>query len=130
MFDFSSYYETGDYLVEIPNESNIRSGISRYYYAVFCSARNYLVETMDETEFIDGFRIHKRICDRLILSHDDTEVSIGERLIFLKELRNKADYDWRLDFEYFKENLSGVQKDSKLILEQIDALRSSPPFVL
>lgn len=130
MFDFSSYYGTGDYLVKIPNESNIRSGISRYYYAGFCSARNYFVETMDETEFIDGFKIHKRICDRLIDSQNDTEASIGEKLNFLKELRNEADYDWRLDCKYFEQRLSAVQKDSKHILEQINALRTSPPFEL
>lgn len=117
-----------DYLVKIPTEANIRSGISRYYYAGLCCVRNYLVETMNETEFINGFRIHKRICDRLINSQDDTEASIGEKLIYLKELRNNADYDWGFDFEYFNENLSNVQNDSKLIIDQIQSLRNSPPF--
>lgn len=86
MFDFSLYCGVADYLVKIPTEANIRSGISRYYYAGLCCVRNYLVETMNETEFINGFRIHKRICDRLINSQDDTEASIGEKLIFLKNL--------------------------------------------
>ena len=130
MFDFSNYYDTADYLTKLPNESNIRSGISRYYYAGFCSVRNYLVEIMDETEFIDGFKIHKRVCDRLIQSQDDTEASIGEKLNFLKELRNESDYDWRLDLDYFNENLGTVKKDSKQILEQIEALKTSPPFEL
>lgn len=85
---------------------------------------------MDETEFIDGFKIHKRVCDRLIQSQDDTEASIGEKLNFLKELRNEADYDWRLDLDYFNENLGTVKKDSKQILEQIEALKTSPPFEL
>lgn len=130
MFDFSNYYDTGDYLAKMPNESNIRSGISRYYYAGFCSVRNYLVEIMDETEFVGGYNIHKRICNRLIQSQNDTEASIGEKLNFLKELRNEADYDWRLDFDYFNNRLIVVQKDSKMILEQVDALKASPPFEL
>ena len=85
---------------------------------------------MNETEFINGFNIHKRICDRLINSCDDTEASIGEKLIQLKELRNNADYDWRLGLDYFNENLNNVQRDSKIILEQIEALRNSPPLEL
>ncbi len=130
MFDFSHYYDVGDYLINIPSEANIRSGISRYYYSGLCCVRRYLVETMNETEFINGFNIHKRICDRLINSCDDTEASIGEKLIQLKELRNNADYDWILGFDYFNENLNNVQRDSKIILEQIEALRNSPPLEL
>ena len=130
MFDFSKYYDSADYLVKIPNEANVRSGISRYYYAGFCTVRNYLVETMNESEFVMGHNIHRRICDRLIGSQDDTEAFIGEKLSDLKELRNEADYDWRLDLNHFKENLSSVQRDTKLILEQIDSLKTSPPFEL
>jgi hypothetical protein len=85
---------------------------------------------MNESEFVMGHNIHRRICDRLIGSQDDTEAFIGEKLSDLKELRNEADYDWRLDFNHFKESISSVQRDTKLILEQIDSLKTSPPFEL
>jgi hypothetical protein len=77
-----------------------------------------------------GHNIHRRTCDRLSGSHEDTEAFIGEKLSDLKELRNEADYDWRLDFNHFKESISSVQRDTKLILEQIDSLKTSPPFEL
>lgn len=128
MFDFSNYYDVGDYLANISEEAYIRSGISRYYYSGFCSVRNYLVETMGETEFNNGYNIHKRICDRLIDSEDDTEVSIGEKLGDLKELRNYADYDWSIDFDFFMVNLISVQRDSEIILEQVQALKNAPPY--
>ena len=103
MFDFAEFFDSADYLISLGGEANIRSGISRYYYSNLGSVRTYLVETMGEYEFADGFKIHKRVHNRLMSSDDDTEISIGEKLLDLKELRNAADYDWKLDLNHFDE---------------------------
>lgn len=130
MFDFSCFYDVAESLVGNCDEASIRSGISRYYYSGFGPVRRYLIEEMDEIEFKNGFKIHKRIIDRLIFSKDNTEVSIGEKLIELKELRNNADYDGDLDLMYFNEHLDDVERKSKEILEQVRALKNSPPYNL
>lgn len=130
MFDFSSFFDVAEDLVKKDDEARIRSGISRYYYSGFGSVRKYLIEVMNETEFRKGFKIHKRIIDRLIFSQDNTEVSIGEKLSDLKELRNDADYDWNLDLNHFEEHLDDVRKKSLEVIEQVDALKKSPPYNL
>lgn len=129
MFDFSDYYEVAEDLIKLDGEANIRSGISRYYYSGFGSARTYLVEVMGEVKFRNGHEIHKQVCERLINSKDNTEASIGEKLDDLKKIRNNADYDWNLDMDYFLNQLSIVQSYSSEIIEQINSLKSSPPFV-
>ena len=128
MFDFSSYFDVANDLAGNNGEKYIRSGIIRYYYAGFGHARIYLVENMGEVRFLDGKNIHKRICERLINSKDNTEASIGEKLDDLKKIRNDADYDWNLDEEYFRNRLMMVQKDSKEIIEQVNSLKNSPPY--
>ena len=130
MFDFQEFFVSAEKLVELGGEANVRSGISRYYYSDLGSVRIYLVEVMGENEFLDGHRIHKRIYNRLIESDDNTEVSIGEKLLDLKELRNDADYDWKLDLNHFNEHLSEVQVKSEIILQEVEALRQSPPYKL
>ena len=128
MFDFSEYHDVGDYLALIKKEANIRSGISRYYYSGFGIARMYLIYDMNEYEFINRNDIHQRVCKRLMDSDDDTEASVGEKLDDLRQLRNEADYDWNLDWNYFLKKLSTVQKDSLDIINQINTLKKSPPF--
>ena len=130
MFDFARFFDVAENLVRKGDEANVRSGISRYYYSGFGPVRKYLIEEMNEIEFKRGFKIHKRIIDRLIFSKDNTEVSIGEKLIELKELRNNADYDWDLDLNYFNEHLNDVQRKSEDIIKQVEALKNSPPYDL
>ena len=130
MFDFARFFDVAENLVVNGDEANIRSGISRYYYSGFGSVRNYLIEVMNETEFREGFKIHKRVIDRLILSQDNTEVSIGEKLSDLKELRNDADYDWNLELRHFEQHLEDVKKKSSEVIEQVEALKRSPPYGL
>ena len=66
----------------------IRSAISRYYYSVFGSVRMYLVLFLNEFEFIDNFKVHSRICDRMSNSDDNTESEIGEKN--LVKVRNNS----------------------------------------
>lgn len=128
MFDFSNYFDVGEYLVLINNEGNIRSGISRYYYSGFGYARLYLINTLNEYEFVSGYEIHRKVCERLMNSKNPTEASIGEKLNELRIIRNDADYDWNLGIDYFNRKLASVQKKCLEIIEQIDSLKNSPPF--
>ena len=130
MFDFARFFDVAENLVRKNDEAHIRSGISRYYYSGFGLVRKYLIDEMNETEFRSGFKIHKRIIDRLIFSQDDTEVSIGEKLSDLKELRNDADYDWNLDLNHFEQHLEDVKIKSNEVIEQVEALKKSPPYRL
>lgn len=130
MFDFSRFFDVAENLIRKNDEANIRSGISRYYYSGFGLVRKYLIDEMNETEFRSGFKIHKRIIERLISSQDNTEVSIGEKLSDLKELRNDADYDWSLDMDYFQQHLDDVKMKSGEVIEQVEALKNSPPYNL
>ena len=60
-----------------------------------------------------------------------TEFSVGLILDKLRQLRNFADYDfYEKDSLFFKEKLDLVSKESKVGLEQIEALKNSPPFEL
>ena len=130
MFDFSSYYDVAEYLVKIDEEGNVRSGISRYYYSGFGFARYYLINVMHEYEFVSRHEIHQRVCERLMQSGDNTEASIGEKLEELRAIRNQADYDWKLGMEHFAERLPCIQKDSMEIIEQLNALKNTPPLKL
>lgn len=84
---------------------------------------------LNEFEFIDNFRVHSRICDRMNNSDDNTESEIGEILDDLREIRNYADYEWdKFDEDYFKKNLVKVRNNSKLALDEVESLKKSPPF--
>ena len=86
---------------------------------------------LNEFEFLDNFRVHSRICDRMSNSDDNTESEIGEILDDLREIRNYADYEWdNFDEEYFKKNLVKVRNNSKLALDEVESLKKSPPFKL
>lgn len=131
MFDFRKVKDVADYLALKDGEEYDRSAISRYYYTLFGSARIYLILVLGELDFVKGRNVHRRICDRLICSSDPTEHSLGITLDKLRQIRNFADYDWETkDFSYFEEKLDFVKKESRIGLEQIEALRNSPPLKL
>ena len=131
MFDFKKVFNVANYLAAMDGEEFNRSAISRYYYSVFCCARLYLILVLGENSFFDGNDIHKRVIMRLSNSNDSTEASIGYILDDLRYLRNLADYDWHeKDSSFFKQNLDFASKESKMGLEQVDALKASPPFEL
>ena len=131
MFDFSKFCEIGDILAQIDDEAYIRSAIGRYYYSILCCARIYLVEIKNEYEFRSKHNIHRKICDYLMSSKNDTEQSIGEILDELREIRGYADYDWEnKNYVFFASQLNDTKRNTKLVLDQINALKKSPPFDL
>lgn len=131
MYDFRKVWQVADYLAQLDSEEYVRSAISRYYYSLFGCVRIYLVVIRHEYSFEYGSDVHQRVCMRLKNSTDSTEHSLGKRLEKLRELRNLADYDWmRKDEEFFLKNISYVKNESLKGLNEVDALRQSPPFEL
>ena len=129
MFDFSKFSKVGDILSTYTEESFIRSAIGRYYYSIFCSARQYLVETKNKQYFLKRKNIHKEVCAELLKSNDLTENEIGVILEQLREIRNQADYDWLTrDYEYYEKSLIQAQNESEKALESLEALKKSPPL--
>lgn len=129
MFDFRKVRDVADYLDLMEGEEYDRSAISRYYYSLFGCTRLYLVLIMQETEFLYGKDVHRRICDRLKQSDNPTENALGRILDDLRDIRNYADYDWdEVDSSFFKKRLNFVKKESKMGLDQINALKNAPPY--
>ncbi|WP_407411108.1 hypothetical protein [Methanobrevibacter sp.] len=130
MFDYEEYKLVGDLLAQIEMECYQRSAISRYYYALFNPVRSYLIFVLNEFDFIRGADFHKRICNRLMQSNDDTEKALGLILDELRQLRNDADYNWNLNSSYFEESLKDVKSNIELGFDYLNALRNSPPLEL
>lgn len=131
-FDWELFSNVGDDLSQINDEAHIRSAISRYYYAVFGSARYYLAEYMYEESFLHVSQAHSKVCTRLKSSHDDNESALGELLENLMEKRVDADYlinkdDEVLNEEYFIRELPMVQSLTREALLHLSALKNNPP---
>lgn len=129
MFSFEKFYDVGEYISQKDGEEYDRAAISRYYYSIFGCSRLYLIFILGEYDFQKGTDVHKRICNRLKESNDSTEHALGLTLDKLRQIRNFADYDWyEKDESFFEKKLMYVKKESKIGLEQLNALKNSPPY--
>lgn len=91
-FDWSDYYTLATKLSEGSGQAEMRSAISRAYYAAFCKARDFLVLS-GETIPRDG-TVHQYVWeafsgDMSSSGHDKTIEEIGK---LLRNKRNEADY--------------------------------------
>ena len=90
MFQWKDFKTVGDELMINSQEAYIRCATSRYYYySIFGSTREYLINIMNKYQFRNGKDIHKRVYDELIKSKDPNEVNLAECLKFLREVRNR-----------------------------------------
>lgn len=69
----------------------MRSAISRAYYAVFCTARDYLLAR--DTNFTGKKDDHHVVCNWFLAQGDKVSKDIGEHLDLLRKYRNRADYN-------------------------------------
>ena len=72
-------------------EANLRTAISRSYYALFCSARDRLKQSKIEVSSTGDS--HIEVPNLYKLSTDYDSLKIAETLARLRILRNNADYD-------------------------------------
>lgn len=95
-FDWSDYlalarelYRQG--MVHSSKEAELRSAISRAYYAAFCKARNYLRDN-ENSSLSEGPEAHVEVQNKFLQSRDRRRKEIGENLNRLRAFRNRADY--------------------------------------
>ncbi|HEY9808621.1 MAG TPA: hypothetical protein V6D13_04710 [Halomicronema sp.] len=93
-FDWSQYLNLAYKLAGTPhnpaNEAELRSAISRAYYAAFIKARNFLRD-------VDNLTIPRRDGHKYVINHfennsDKRRREIGNNLHRLRDFRNDADY--------------------------------------
>ena len=128
IFEWLDFKDVASELSKNPDEAYIRSAIDRYYYALFGSSREYLIEKRDRY-FLKkgGSDIHRRVKEELIESDNYNEKELGEILDELRELRNQASYDKNgFDEKYFESNLTEIKKDMKKGLQSLKYLNKNP----
>lgn len=103
-FEWDEFNQLADSYLKQNNEAKQRTGVSRYYYGTFCTARDFLNENeiyLNQTsadimnskrsdvhsETSKIFREHKE------LQNDNIGKTISKELNKLRRLRNEADYD-------------------------------------
>lgn len=93
VFDWSQYLVLAEALATQPdNEAALRSAVSRAYYAAFCSAREYLLNT----NMLFGRRPRRPRLSHRAVWHTyqrDVDRRIGMDGNRLRELRNLVDYE-------------------------------------
>jgi len=93
-FDWNEYFTLAQELSQAKggtraaHEARLRSAVSRSYYSVFCSARNYLTRKNVRPPKQE---IHMFVKDQYLNSTDTAKRQIGSNLDRLRIYRNKAD---------------------------------------
>jgi uncharacterized protein (UPF0332 family) len=73
-------------------EANLRTAISRAYYAAFCSARNHLRDKEGQS-MPGGGSVHTYVREQFQKGPGETRKVVGRSLGDLRFRRNQADYD-------------------------------------
>lgn len=93
-FDWSEYLNLARKLAGTDanpgNEAELRSAISRAYYAAFITARNYLRDR--DNIRIPRERSHQFVINQFRESSDNYRAKLGRRLLRLRNYRVSADY--------------------------------------
>lgn len=100
--------------VHSSKEAELRSAVSRAYYAAFCKARNYLRDKENHS-LSEGAEVHAQIQDIFMASSDRRRREIGENLNRLRAYRNRADY---------RDLFSGLSKTTVAAIELADDVLS------
>ena len=93
MFDWGKYLELALSLGESSDEASARSAVSRAYYAVFCSARNWLKENEQDFFMTPSGENHKIVWDYFNQGPQRLRKKIATDGRRLRGQRNTADYD-------------------------------------
>ncbi len=119
-FDWSEYLTlaqelTANSATSPVHEANLRSAISRAYYAAFHKAQDHLINK-DHSPIPHPVNIHFYVVNVFEDSNDTTRKKIGELLRHLRSIRNIADYQ-----NSFFGNLQGRTKG--VLTEAEEAIR-------
>src|SRR4051812_26723610 len=96
-FDWTEYLHlaqemAGQAATPSTEEAQLRSAISRAYYALFCKARNHLRD-VEQHRIPSDSLAHHYVQAQFRNSRNKTRREIGRNLNRLRALRNQADYD-------------------------------------
>ena len=130
-FDWQTLKTVGDELSETHDESHLRSAISRYYYAPYCSTKYYLIN-IGHLEYLGSKGSHRTLYKELKKSPDYNEQLLGGLLEKLFKKRVDVDYLTErngkiIDGDYFKKELYDVKNNSKEALKLVSILKNNPP---
>ena len=131
-FDWKDFKIVGDELSLTDDEAHIRSAISRYYYASYCSTKFYLIN-IGHIEYIGPKGSHSKLYEELQNSPDYNEQQLGDLLEKLFKKRVDADYlterdGKQLDESYFKNLVEDMQSKSDDALRLVTILENNPPM--
>ncbi|UQA57776.1 hypothetical protein [Polyangium aurulentum] len=95
MFDWTLYLKLAERLyASAADEADLRSAVSRAYYAAFNEARQYVRREFPEVFIDKDAAAHGKVWDTLASKgRSREEVETGRRGNMLRRDRNKADYD-------------------------------------
>ena len=129
-FDWCEYYNFADSFSGSDNPAELRSGISRFYYAAFCICRDFLINHklfLPNNENIiksKSSKVHEEVVNTFFnqkFIEKKYGKKIGRELSAMREKRNKADYE---SSNYaFKQDYLYVKKRAKIIFENLEKLK-------
>jgi len=106
-----------DWLASLDSEASLRSQTSRLYYAVYLEARSWCEEHLGYGR-IRSAREHAGIPSLL----RDVDAEVAASLVFMRDLRNTADYDMDLSPDTIALQCLDAQRRAKRILGRLDEL--------
>lgn len=128
MFDWAEYLTLAEDLRagRTPTaavEALQRAAVSRAYYAAFCPARDYLIDT-GALSFVrrEEPRLHEKVAETFKLSTSGTRREIGTWLREMREARNRCDYE--ADNPRLAEDLRSTLIKSRWTLDHLAKLRT------
>lgn len=124
-FDWRLLLKLADELLSYPRteeclEAYVRTAISRYYYGVFCIARNLILSRGIE---IQGPDTHKFVREQFLMSRKNIERALHDNLKRLCYRRVNADYKDDESINFSEAEEAGIlSKKTLKILETLNAV--------
>lgn len=109
--------EVAETCADRDEEPWIRTAIGRFYYAALIASREYCEDHLGYVRTRLG-REHAEV-PRLLV-HNSTD--IADQLLFLRSIRNAADYDLHLSIATMHRNLDDGRELARMIIARLDEL--------
>lgn len=121
-FNFKKFNNVGDHLKNYSKEEEYqRSAITRYYYSTFHSVKDYYEKSF--RKILPSNNAHSTLIKELEKSPFEKERKLGEKLRYLRNNRNHADYRSR---KVTKEKAKESKKKVEEIRTLLDSLLKNP----
>lgn len=121
--DWFLYYELAQEWVENDGEAHKRSAVSRAYYAMYCTAKEELMENMAGYSPPECSSEHKYVWDSYRGDcHPRGTRAIGVLGNRLRRYRNKADYERFIEEDEFKDLVENAMDDAQDLKQHLEDL--------